>query len=106
MWKIWKYPITIDDAFELELPQSHKILKVGRQGDDYYMWVFVSTFTGKVKRRFRLFGTGHPIPGGPMFMSDTEVCIYQDEGGHLRYVDTIFQAPFVWHLFELVRDKE
>lgn len=50
------------------------------------IWAIVDPDVLKVTRRFRIFGTGHELPGLD------ECC----------YVGTTQDGPFVWHLFELL----
>jgi len=107
MWKIWKYEFKIADEFELELPVMYNILKVDMQHEKPCMWILVNPTAVKVKRKFRLFGTGHPIPGGPLWSTPhrKSAAIYQEDGTSLHYIDTIFVRAFVWHLFESKDDK-
>ena len=104
MWKIWKFEFPIQDEFELELPSIYEILKADMQRGTPCLWILVEPTAVKVKRKFILFGTGHPIPGGPLRsdMKRKSVSIEQKNDTRLRYFDTIQQPPFVWHLFEVM----
>lgn len=88
MQTIYKYPFDIADAIALEMPRDARILKAECQGDQPCMWALVVPGRQKVIRRFRIFGTGHPIEA--------------DRGDDLAFVATWQQPPFVWHMFEIV----
>jgi hypothetical protein len=82
---IWKYEISVEDDFELEMPESAKILKVSLQDNIPTMWVLVDKANQREKRRFAIYGTGQSLP---------------DNYG--TYIDTFLvrQDSLVWHLFE------
>ena len=105
MWKVFKYPIPIKDEFEVVMPSSSAILKIGNQFDIPRMWVLVQPDSVLITRRFRIFGTGHPIPGGPLYLSESSVSIQQKEG-RLKYIDTFKSGGggLIWHLFELIKN--
>lgn len=88
MRTIWKFPVKVDDLFELVMPKGARVLSVQNQGiNGPQMWAIVDSKAPTERRRFRIFGTGHPMGG--------------DEA--LDYVGT-FQASggaLVWHLFEV-----
>ncbi len=86
---IWKYPIPIEDSFEIEMPQGARVLSVDTQDGKPYIWVLVNTSSPKGLRPFRLLGTGHP----------------SDDVGTSRFVGT-FQmrnGDLVYHLFDWTR---
>lgn len=85
MKTIYKYQITICDRQEIEIPRFSEILHVQMQSGSWYVWVLVDTDEPMVKKRLRVFGTGHEIP--------------KEED--LYYVMTFQQAEFMWHLFEV-----
>ena len=90
MQTIYKYEIGISGEQELKMPDNAEIIKVARSGDGrFYIWAFIDTDNLIVMRRLYVFGTGWPIP--------TEY----DLG---YYIDTFFDGPFVWHLFEVPND--
>ncbi len=81
---IWKFQFDIGDAVEIEMPgDDAHILHVECQMGFPCVWAMVDPEKALVTRRFRLFGTGHPI---------TDVV-----GKH---VGTFQQGPLVWHMFE------
>ncbi len=90
MKTIYKYPIPIESAFEIELPTSAMILSFQSQNGVPCIWAMVETGFVEEERSFRLFGTGHPIERIPKDRS-------------LHYIGTAQQSqipPLVWHLFE------
>lgn len=59
---IWKYSFDIDDEFVLEMPEGARVLHVAMQGRQSCLWAVISPERSKVKRRFSIVGTGHPMP--------------------------------------------
>ena len=74
-------------ADEVELPQKAKILRADFQNDELFFWAFVNPEAPKEKRKLLLLPTGNVGIG--------------DEQG-LIYINTVFQGPYVWHLFEIL----
>ena len=91
MKTVWKYtmPAHCFFNFKVELPASATVVKVAMQGAERAFWATVDTDEDSFDRLFRVFGTGSEIPR------------YNDEEWEYVYVDTFFEGPFVWHLFEL-----
>lgn len=58
---VWKYPVPVDDVFDLDLPQGSEVLHVAEQGAQLCLWALVAPARPAEHRRFRLSGTGHPI---------------------------------------------
>ena len=80
---IYKYEL----KSEVLLPKDSLVIKAGMQGDRMYIWVLIDpNEKTHIQRNFEIIGTGHP------FDYDSMVC---------RFVDTIFDGPFVWHIWEL-----
>ena len=89
MLAIYKYPVSIKDHFNLELPKDAKILSIQIQRDMPNLWAMVDSETEKEKRYFRLVGTGHPLG--------------EDYLRIINYIGT-FQmgnGALVFHLFEI-----
>ena len=86
------------------MPVTSHIVKVDMQKDKPCIWAIVNIDSPLKDRRFAVFGTGHRIPGGPLMIGTNrkDVEVQQSNGTKLRYIDTIQQPPFVWHLFEVV----
>lgn len=86
MITIWKFPLPILDEPSIEMPRGARILSVGIQSGDAFVWAIVNTaLRTKELRHFFIFGTGLPIESGV------------PEG---RFLGTIQQPPFAWHVFE------
>ena len=86
MTTIYRFDVPILDDFTLGLPEFAKVLCVGERGGTGHMWVMLDPEQKKVTRKFRVIGTGHPIPDAP----------------DLSYIGTFFMANgrLVWHVFE------
>lgn len=83
---IWKYPVPINDYFELEMPQGAEILTVQMQYNEPQLWALVDKMAPRETRSFRLAGTGHPI-----------------DDPRLDYIGTVqmMEGQLVWHIFEI-----
>ena len=79
---IYKYPV----GEEIDLPCDHKVLKAEYQGTELFAWVLVDLESETEKYKFVIKGTGHPEG------------LFYDEG---EYVDTVFEGPYVWHIFKV-----
>lgn len=92
MLTTWKFPVQVEDEFEIELPTGARILAVQSQGDPMlavpFVWALVDPSAPKEKRLFRVAGTGHPIEETNL----TYIGTFQMRGGAL-----------VFHLFEKPR---
>ena len=86
--RIWKYSLTVTDHCSIEMQAGATILTVRATPSTIVpsidVWALVDPAADKAIRHFRVVGTGHPIP-------DLDV---------LEYVGTVFDKPFVWHVFE------
>lgn len=85
--RIYKYPVTIDDVFDVEMPRGAQVLSVDVQGGRPQMWARVDPSAPVEQRRFQLRGTGHPLNGNEGRFVGT----FQMHGGSL-----------VFHLFESI----
>lgn len=85
--KIYKYPFPyLSEKIIIALPAHSRILSVQTQHGVICLWAVVDTEERDVDARaFRIVGTGHPIPDGP-----------------LTYLATVQTGAFVWHVFEEV----
>ena len=88
MLKVYKYPLRPNDYIDIQLPKGGQILTIQTQGDMPYLWALVNPDNPRMKRRFRLAGTGHPINESmsELFYHGT----FQLHGGAL-----------IFHLFEV-----
>lgn len=85
MKQVWKYSLPNGSA-EIEMPAYAEVVHVGLQNDVLQIWAVVDPDAKRKELRvFHVYGTGHGI---------------RDNAKH---VGTWFDAPFVWHLFEIVR---
>lgn len=86
---IWEYPIDIRDSFKFFMPKGAEILSAQAQNNVPCIWALVSSTTPLVQRKFRVLGTGFPIP--------------EDSLSNMKFVGTIQQngGTLVWHLFDL-----
>lgn len=65
MLKVFKYPIPINDDFEMKLPRGAQILHIDSQQGQPMLWALVDPGALKETRRFRFAGTGHEIIENP-----------------------------------------
>lgn len=82
MQTVFKYDIPHEDECQIDMPAGAELLSVGCQIDGLKLWARVDPRAPFETRVFKLRGTGHEIE---------ESC---------AYVGTMFEGPFVWHLFE------
>jgi len=63
---IHKYAIELDYEHKVTvlMPNVAKIVLVGSQDGQAFLWAIVDMGNPLVERRFRLIRTGQPIPGG------------------------------------------
>lgn len=80
MKTIYKYPVG-----EVQIPRGAKVLTANVQDRQFYIWAEVDTDQVLEHRTFVVYGTGHK-------MTDDAHC----------YIATIFEDPFVWHVYERV----
>ena len=77
---IYKYPVSIGTFFHM-IPKGAEVLCVQMQDRIPQIWVLVDPDAEEEKREFIVVGTGH---------RHTMLS---------RYVGTLQDPPFVWHLF-------
>jgi len=63
MSAIYKYPLRIDDHFEVLLPDGIKPLTVQMQGETPCLWALVDPSATMVRRAIWCRGTGHNADG-------------------------------------------
>ena len=61
MLKVYKYEVPFADAFTLDMPMGAQCLSLHNGA----LWALVDPEAPKLKRRFWLAGTGHPIDAAP-----------------------------------------
>lgn len=79
---VWKYQFPKASKAAFEIPSHAIILRADMQDGTLCLWALVEPLNDKETREFSVVGTGHPVPP----FSD--------------FVDTVMDAPFVWHVFE------
>ena len=82
MRKIFKYAV----AHNQLMPITAKVVRVGMQNGDPFLWAIVPDGSQKEihnKRHFEIFGTGGDIPD------------------NAAYVGGYQEPPFEWHVFEV-----
>ena len=83
---IWKYHLDLKEVNNVTMPKNAIILKVDADCNGQpTLWAQVNPDAKKELRKFRIFGTGHPI-----------TCT------NLEFIGTLQQKHIglVWHVFE------
>lgn len=87
MITIHKFPIGIEDGVQgVNCRDGAKFLAAAMQGGDLCLWFEHDTDRPVKTRKFRVFGTGHPI----------------QEFNTRVWRATVVAAPFVWHVYEVL----
>lgn len=87
MKRIYKFPFETNDMVDISMPEGATILCVETQGEQPCMWALVDPDAPELNRKFRVFGTGHPVYDAEMLKF---IATYQLQGGAL-----------VFHIFEV-----
>ena len=82
MRTVYKFPLEIEGVQTVKIPACYNLLHVAMQRDVLTLWAEVVTENRLVDVTILIFGTGHSMP-------DT----------HKEYIGTVFQGPFVWHVY-------
>lgn len=88
MKSIWKYPLPVTDVVSIRMPVGAVVLTVQLRWTQVCLWAMVDTDAPTMEtRRFRVFGTDHPVEG------------VEADG----YIGTVQQmdGAMVWHVFEV-----
>lgn len=85
MKTVYKYHITHDGVHQL--PIGAEILTVGMQDDRITMWALIDSDAELETRVFAAHGTG-----------------WQIEDSNIKFISTIFDGDYVWHLFEVFNE--
>ncbi len=83
MRRIFKFPLAVDDVQDIEMPAGSAVLTVQAQGEIPCIWASVDSNAPKIKRRFRTYGTGHPMEDDKDFPH--YVGTYQLRSGSLAF---------------------
>lgn len=87
--RIYKYPFNVQDEIRIEMPKDASILTIQAQDEVPCIWAIVDIEQPTIEvRRFRLFGTGHPMDIEPALS---------------RYIGTfqLLGGRFIGHLFDI-----
>lgn len=91
MLKVSRYAIYREDICIIEMPMYSKVLSIGVQNEEVFLWALVDLSIEKtVPRRFRVAGTGHPIT-----IKELE---------ELTFLGTVFLYE-VFHIFEIKESR-
>jgi len=93
MRTVYKYtlpPDVLKGNWSIELPGSAYLLSVAVQNGVICLWYEVETEDPVSVHTFRVFGTGWEIPK------------FDDIRKRYYHMETFFDDPFVWHLYELI----
>lgn len=88
--KIWKFPIETVDQQSVSMPEGTEIISVAVQYRQICMWAVVDPGKPATARNIEIIGTGNPTM--PL-----------DKTHRRAFIGTVFQGPFVWHVFEVVK---
>ena len=80
---IYKFPFEVKYEFTLNMLRGASVIHVEAQNGVPCMWAEMETDQPLEDRKFRVFGTGHPI-------TDVE---------DMSYLGMFQQGPFEWHLY-------
>ena len=84
---IYKYKLDVTDRQSLQLPKSYQILKVDMQNGVLCLWALVDPDNDSVCCTIDIIGTGHAGI---------------DDNTPRRHLNSVFDGPFVWHVFEVL----
>jgi hypothetical protein len=88
MKTIFKYILKGDSISIISLPIDAKILTAAIQNKSICIWAEVETDTITEERFFEIFGTGWEMS--------------QNMGVERKYINTVFDGPYVWHVYERI----
>ena len=80
--RIWKYPLSITDIQNINIPSRHRILSAGIDPENNVcVWALVASNDAKENVEIRIFGTGTPV----------------DEFG--EFIGSVRDGVAIWHIF-------
>lgn len=83
MDRIFKFQLAVDDIQDVDMPTGCAVLSVQAQRNVPCIWAMVDPNAPKIRRRFRTYGTGHPMEDAGAFPH--YVGTYQLQNGSLVY---------------------
>ena len=98
MRTIYKYPIPFGDEATVMMPKGALLLTFAIQGiyvtglPNICVWALVDTEAEMEAKKFKIFGTGYPLP-------DDCVKYGGDLDYDFEYETTVFDHKHVWHIF-------
>lgn len=84
---VWKFGLNFTEDGEVLMPEGARVVKARSTNMTLItLWAIVDPERDRVRRRIRVFGTGHPI---------------HPDADTLEYLDTVFDDVYglVWHVF-------
>lgn len=82
---IWKFPLTISEEQKVEMPAGNNVVSVQAIGDEIFVYAIVDKKAPMwVRRKFKIVGTGHPMP---------------EEWGHFLGTVQILGGRMILHVF-------
>ena len=84
MRSIWKYPLKVTSAQDIEMPDGARILSVQMQGEQPCLWAEVDPNQVRERRKFFVAATGGPAPE------------------RAQYLGTFQNGAFVGHVYESI----
>jgi hypothetical protein len=92
MRTIWKFELfemtaAVVPHRVISIPADARLVAVAMQGPRIFGWFVVDPSAPSEPRAYRVLGTGHDVP---------------EDGTH---VGSVFDGPFVWHVFEVPVDQ-
>lgn len=85
MKSIWKFALELQDRQIVNMPNGAEILTAQMQHNSMNLWAVVDTDADKEPRTIEIHGTGNPM--------------HADMGVERKYIASIQDGPFAWHLF-------
>jgi|WetSurMetagenome_2_1015567.scaffolds.fasta_scaffold144668_5 hypothetical protein len=79
--KIYKYSLELALSPIVTMPKGAEVLSVGVQHDIIVLWAKVDPMAANRWYQFYVVGTGYDAPD------------------NAKYIGTVQQGPFVWHIF-------
>lgn len=86
MKTIYKYKLELADVQPVNMPMNAEILCAKVQDGNICIWALVDSNAPMIRRVIEIIGTGNPIA---------------DVGRSRKYIGTVEQNPFIWHIFEV-----
>ena len=88
---IWKYQLQIRDVQPVYMPSRAEILSAHEQDGEICIWAMVDPSCPKIRRFIEILGTGNPVPN-------------MEEGISRKLIGTVVMPPYVWHVFEWLKE--